>query len=184
MINTCILKAKRGLSVAFIATLIPGLAIAQGSAIGEIAIEGNVSIQRDGSSMGANSRDAVLDGDRIVTSGKQAGATVDLLEGGEVTMFGDSSLQLGQAGLDFATGGGCFSGLSAPIDVSFGGASVASGVTSGAVFNGVFYESCAQALAALETAGGGLSLLARSALVVGGVALAVEVTDDDPVHGN
>lgn len=180
-----------GLCALAASMLISGSILAQsGSALGELATEGQVLIERGTSSEQAATRDAVLDGDKVVTSGGNSGATIDFIEGGNLTLFGDSATTVGTGQLQFASsGGGCFSGLSSPVDVvGSDGAALASGVTSGAVFDGVFYATCPEALAALEAAGGaGLSMFARVALIAAGIAVGAEIVDDDdddPVHGS
>lgn len=168
--------------------LLTGGALAQtGSVLGELTTDGTVLIERGSASERAASRDAVFDGDKVVTSGKNSGATIEFVEGGDLTVFGDSAASVAGGQLVFSSGGGCFSGLSSPVDIlAADGTVVASGVTSGAVFDGVFHASCAQALAALDAAGGGLSPLARTVLVATGIVIGVEILDDDddPVHGS
>ncbi len=167
------------------AMLITGAAFAVGgSAIGEM-VEGVANLKRDGGSTPAGSGDVVFSGDSVVTgSGKDA--TVELLEGGKMYLMESSSVELkGGLALFGAEGGGCLSGLARPVNIVVNGVPVATGVTSGGVFNGVFYPECAQAIAALEAAGGGTSGLVKAFLTIGGFALAYEVTkDDNPVHGN
>lgn len=171
------------LAALFTITAAPSAALAQtGSAFGELNVEGQVTVQGQGASSGQT----ILEGDTIVTSGANSGATVELVDGGTVVLFQDSEVQVGQGQISYGSGGGgCIDGLGAPVDIVIDGVVVAQGVTSGGVFNGTYYASCSQAVAALESAGGGLTTLAKSALVAGGLIIGYEVVDDDdPTHGS
>lgn len=170
------------LAAAFL--LSAGAAAQNGSALGELAAEGDVTIQRGTSSSPAGASDAVLEGDTIIT-GSGGGASVDFIQGGDLNLFGGSSAQLTSAQLVFASGGGCFSSLASPVDIVAGdGSIIASGVTSGGVFNGVYYATCPQAMTALQAAGGGMTPIVQAAIVASGALIGYEVVSDDPVHGN
>lgn len=161
-----------------------GAAAQNGSALGELAAEGDVSIQRGTSTSPAGASDAVLAGDTIIT-GSGGGASVNFIQGGDLNLFGGSSAQLTGTQMVFGSGGGCFSGLAAPVDIVAGdGTVLASGVTSGGVFNGVYYAACPQALAALQAAGGGATPIVQAAIAASGALIGYEIVNDDPVHGN
>lgn len=187
MNNSCASFRQFALVIGFSAVLIPGIVKAQaGSAMGDVSVSGDVSIVRDNAANPATDGDVVFHGDTITTQ-TSGEARVDLLEGGNVAVMGGSEAGFDPGQVTFgASGGGCFSELGVPFDVVVNGQTLASGVTSGGVFDGVFYSTCDEALAAATAGGGGgLSNTAKLLLGLATIAVGAEILDDDdPVHGN
>ena len=158
-----------------------GVAFAVGSAIGEVGA-GSGAFSRDNASSPANTGGVVFGGDGVSTTGSQV--RVDLLEGGDVSLLENSNVQFGDGILNFgASGGGCFTDLSGPINVVVDGNTLASGVTSGGVFNGVFYASCPLMMAAVDNTGTQGAALSNSIWGAFGFAAGALILDEAS-HGN
>lgn len=158
--------------------LMSAIAFAQfGSAIGSIT-EGTATVIRDGVPIDLNSGDVLFEGEQIST-GSGVGATIQLAEGGSISLLANSSVAIGGGQIIFDTDSrALFSGLEVPVGVYAGDNLLVSEVTQGTVCEGDYNVIVDTTDTTLNC---GVPVWIPLAIAGGITAFAL---DDDPVHGN